>query len=34
MPNSFRQRAIFSILMAFAMVYGMEVYNQALLAGE
>ena len=34
MHNSFRQRAIFSILMAFAMVYGMEVYNQALLAGE
>lgn len=33
MPNSFRQRAIFSVLMAFAMVYGMEVYNQALLAG-
>lgn len=33
MPNSFRQRATFSVLMAFAMVYGMEVYNQALLAG-
>ncbi len=33
MPGSFRQRVVFSILMAFAMVYGMEVYNQALLAG-
>lgn len=33
MPESFRQRVVFSVLMAFAMVYGMEVYNQALLAG-
>ena len=27
------QRIVFSVLMAFAMVYGMELYNQALLAG-
>lgn len=33
MPTTFRQRCVFSVLMAFAMVYGMELYNQALLAG-
>lgn len=33
MPRTRTQRIIFSILMAFAMVYGMELYNQALLAG-
>ena len=34
MPRTRTQRVVFSILMAFAMVYGMELYNQALLAGE
>ena len=34
MPRTRTQRIVFSILMAFAMVYGMELYNQALLAGE
>lgn len=33
MPRTSTQRIVFSILMAFAMVYGMELYNQALLAG-
>lgn len=33
MPKTRTQRIVFSILMAFAMVYGMELYNQALLAG-
>lgn len=33
MPRTRTQRIVFSILMAFAMVYGMELYNQALLAG-
>lgn len=33
MPRTRTQRVAFSILMAFAMVYGMELYNQALLAG-
>lgn len=33
MPRTHTQRIVFSILMAFAMVYGMELYNQALLAG-
>ncbi|HIZ46809.1 MAG TPA: hypothetical protein IAA19_07320 [Candidatus Olsenella pullistercoris] len=33
MPRTRTQRVVFSILMAFAMVYGMELYNQALLAG-
>ena len=33
MPRTRTQRIAFSILMAFAMVYGMELYNQALLAG-
>lgn len=33
MPTTFRQRCVFSVLMALAMVYGMELYNQALLAG-
>ena len=33
MPRTRTQRIVFSILMAFAMVYGMELYNQAFLAG-
>ena len=33
MPRTRTQRIVFSILMALAMVYGMELYNQALLAG-
>ena len=33
MPRTRTQRIVFSILMAFAMVYGIELYNQALLAG-
>lgn len=33
MPRTRTQRIVFSTLMAFAMVYGMELYNQALLAG-
>lgn len=33
MPQSNVQKALFSVLMAVAMVYGMELYNQALLAG-
>lgn len=33
MPRTRTQRIVFSILMAFAMVYGMELYNPALLAG-
>ena len=33
MPRTRTQRIVFSILMAFAMVFGMELYNQALLAG-
>lgn len=33
MPRTRAQRIVFSILMAFAMVYGMELYNQALMAG-
>ena len=33
MPKTRAQRIVFSVLMAFAMVYGMELYNQALLAG-
>lgn len=33
MPTNRAQRIVFSILMAFAMVYGMELYNQALMAG-
>ena len=33
MPRTRTQRVVFSILMAFAMAYGMELYNQALLAG-
>ena len=33
MPKTRAQRIAFSVLMAFAMVYGMELYNQALLAG-
>ena len=33
MPRTRTQRVAFSILMAFAMVYGMELYNQAFLAG-
>ena len=33
MPRTRTQRIVFSILMAFAMVYGMELYSQALLAG-
>ena len=33
MPRSRVQHIVFSILMAFAMVYGMELYNQALMAG-
>ena len=34
MPNTRAQHVVFSILMAFAMVYGMELYNQALMAGR
>ena len=33
MPSTRAQHFVFSILMAFAMVYGMELYNQALMAG-
>ena len=33
MPRTRNQRIVFSILMAFSMVYRMELYNQALLAG-
>lgn len=33
MPRTRTQRIVFSILMAFAMVYGMELYNPVLLAG-
>lgn len=33
MPTNRAQRVVFSLLMAFAMVYGMELYNQALMAG-
>lgn len=33
MPSTRAQHLVFSILMAFAMVYGMELYNQALMAG-
>lgn len=33
MPSTRAQRFVFSILMAFAMVYGMELYSQALMAG-
>ena len=33
MPVANAQRIVFSLLMAFAMVYGMELYNQALMAG-
>ena len=33
MPTTRAQRIAFSVLMAFAMVYGMELYNQALLVG-
>ena len=33
MPRTRIQHIAFSILMAFAMVYGMELYNQALMAG-
>lgn len=33
MPVTKAQRIVFSLLMAFAMVYGMELYNQALMAG-
>lgn len=33
MPRSRVQHIVFSILMAFAMVYGMELYNQTLMAG-
>ena len=33
MPRTQAQRVVFSVLMAFVMVYGMELYNQALLAG-
>lgn len=33
MPKTKAQRIVFSLLMAFAMVYGMELYNQALMAG-
>lgn len=33
MPANRAQRVVFSLLMAFAMVYGMELYNQALMAG-
>ena len=33
MPRTRAQRIVFSVLMAFSMVYGMELYNQALLAG-
>ncbi len=33
MPSTRAQHFVFSILIAFAMVYGMELYNQALMAG-
>lgn len=33
MPQTKLQKIVFSVLMAFAMVYGMELYNQALMAG-
>lgn len=33
MPETKAQRIVFSLLMAFAMVYGMELYNQALIYG-
>ena len=33
MPTTRFQQLSFSILMAFTMVYGMELYNQALMAG-
>lgn len=33
MPTNRAQRVVLSLLMAFAMVYGMELYNQALMAG-
>lgn len=33
MPTTRLQQLSFSVLMAFAMVYGMELYNQALMAG-
>ncbi len=33
MPRTRIQHVAFSILMAFAMVYGMELYNRALMAG-
>lgn len=33
MPQSRLQKVSFSVLMAIVMVYGMEVYNQLLLAG-
>lgn len=33
MPATRFQQVSFSIFMAFAMVYGMELYNQALMAG-
>lgn len=33
MPKTKAQRIVFSLLMAFAMVYGMELYNQALIYG-
>lgn len=34
MPQSKIQRAAFSVLMAVTMVYGMELYNQVILAGS
>lgn len=33
MPQTRVQNVVFSVLMAFVMVYGMELYNQALMAG-
>lgn len=33
MPQSKLQRIVFSVLMALVMVYGMELYNQVLIAG-
>lgn len=33
MPQTKLQQRVFSVLMALAMVYGMELYNQALMAG-
>lgn len=34
MPQGKLQHIAFSLLMAFVMVYGMELYNQAIMAGE